>query len=106
MCVSDWIEECDEYKHTIFIRDCIALQVDVEVEFELGGDYETVEELEGMTAQSLCSRGGNNNTKGFGLMVLASDDLKERSAVFFKIFKGRVNGNVHRKVALCVDQSR
>lgn len=84
-----------------------AAQVDVEVEFELGGDYETVEELEGMTAtaQSLCSR-GNNNTRGFGLMVLASDDLKERSAVFFKIFKGRLNGNVHRKVALCVDQSR
>lgn len=83
-----------------------AAQVDVEVEFELGGDYEIVE-LEGMTAtaQSLCSR-GNNNTRGFGLMVLASDDLKERSAVFFKIFKGRVNGNVHRKVALCVDQSR
>lgn len=89
------------------MSDCIALQVDVEVEFELGGDYETVEELEGMTVtdQSLCSR-GNNNTRGFGLMVLASDDLKERSAVFFKIFKGRLNGNVHRKVALCVDQSR
>eukprot|EP00253_Pinus_taeda_P003097 PITA_03097 len=85
-----------------------AAQVDVEVEFELGGDYETVEELEGMTAtaQSLCGRGGYNNTGGFGLMVLASDDLKERSAVFFKNFKGRLNGNVHRKVAMCVDQSR
>jgi len=74
----------------------------VEVEFELGGDYETVEELEGMTAQSLCSR---NKTRGFGLMVLASDDLTERSTVFFKIFKGGVNDN-DTKVALCVDQSR
>jgi beta-fructofuranosidase len=80
-----------------------AAQVDVEVEFELGGHHEKVEELEGMTAQSLCSR---SKTRGFGLMVLASDDLKERSAVFFKVFKGRVNGNVERKVALCVDQSR
>lgn len=84
-----------------------AAQMDVEVEFELQGvgDYaETVEdELEGMTAQSLCS---NNTSWGFGLMVLASDDLKERSAVFFKIFKGRLNGNIHTKAALCVDQSR
>ena len=91
------------------MRDCIALQVDVEVEFELGGlDYvKTVEELRGMsTAQSLCSR--NKTSKGFGLMVLASDDLKERSTVFFKIFKtsGVNAGNEYRKVALCVDQSR
>lgn len=82
-----------------------AAQVDVEVEFEfeLGGDYETVEDLRGMTAQSLCASA--NKTTGFGLMVLASDDLKERSTVFFKIFNSGVNGN-ERKVALCVDQTR
>ena len=56
-----------------------------------------------MTAQSL---GNRNTTRGVGVMVLAAEDLKERSAVFFKIFEGRVNGNVKRKVGLCVDQSR
>ena len=86
----------------------IALQVDVEVEFELEGlDYEIVEELDGRTAQSLCSD-LNKTSRGFGLMVLASDDLKERSTVFFKIFKtsGVNAGNEYKKVALCVDQSR
>ena len=59
--------------------------------WRLGGDYETVEELRGMTAQSLCSR--SKTSTGFGLMVLASDDLKQRSTIFFKIFKSGVNGN-------------
>eukprot|EP01018_Ginkgo_biloba_P034616 Gb_40450 [translate_table: standard] len=81
-------------------------QVDVEIEFELGDNYneffEAVQDMNSMTAQSLCN---NSITKGFGLMVLASDDLKERSVIFFGFFEDKLNRK-YKRIALCVDQSR
>ncbi|GLJ21970.1 hypothetical protein SUGI_0411490 [Cryptomeria japonica] len=90
-----------------------AAQVDVEVEFKLDNKvedhvYETVEDMDVFTnAQKLCSRGKNveGTAQGFGLMVLASDDLRERSVVSFRFFKQKSDDRI-RKVALCVDQSR
>lgn len=39
----------------------------------------------------------------FGLMALASEDLKEYTAIFFRIFKGHNNSHV---LLMCSDQSR
>ncbi|MBA0779317.1 hypothetical protein Gotri_003581, partial [Gossypium trilobum] len=83
-----------------------AAQADVEVSFEIK-DFEKAEVLEPSwtNPQLLCSRKGAS-VKGslgpFGLLVLASEGLKERTAVFFRIFKG------HKKyvVLMCSDQSR
>nr|KJB70242.1 hypothetical protein B456_011G064900 [Gossypium raimondii] len=83
-----------------------AAQADVEVSFEIK-DFEKAEVLEPSwtNPQLLCSRKGAS-VKGslgpFGLLVLASEGLKERTAVFFRIFKG------HNKymVLMCGDQSR
>ncbi|KAG4178694.1 hypothetical protein ERO13_A10G059000v2 [Gossypium hirsutum] len=83
-----------------------AAQADVEVSFEIK-DFEKAEVLEPSwtNPQLLCTRMGAS-VKGslgpFGLLVLASEGLKERTAVFFRIFKG------HNKyvVLMCSDQSR
>jgi len=48
----------------------ISLQEDVKVEFELGGNYETMVETDGMTTQILCSQ---NKMKIFDLMVMVSN---------------------------------
>eukprot|EP01018_Ginkgo_biloba_P013083 Gb_40198 [translate_table: standard] len=81
-------------------------QVDVDVKFNLAEnheeEFEEIEDMTTKTAQSLCN---TSKKKGFGLMVLASNDLRERSLVFFRFFKDKLN-NKHRRVALCVDQSR
>ena len=90
----------------------LCVQVDVEVKFTLHNKvedhvYETKEDIDVFTnAQKLCSRGENiqGTPKGIGLMVLASDDLCERSVVSFRFFKHKLDNQL-RKVVLCVDQS-
>ncbi|GLJ07563.1 hypothetical protein SUGI_0069740 [Cryptomeria japonica] len=90
-----------------------AAQVDVEVQFKIDNKvedhvYETVDDMDVFTnAQKLCSRGKNidETPQGFGLMVLASDDLRERSVVSFRFFKQKSDDRLG-KVVLCVDQSR
>ena len=55
--------------------------------------------------QSLCSQ-KNASVRGkvgpFGLLVLASKDLTEQTAIFFRIFKS----NKKYVVLMCSDQSR
>ncbi|KAE8675336.1 Beta-fructofuranosidase, insoluble isoenzyme CWINV3 [Hibiscus syriacus] len=90
----------------IEISNVNAAQADVDVSFEIA-DLEKAEVLKPSwtNAQLLCSRKGalvKGRLGPFGLLVLASDDLKENTAVFFRIFK-RQNKHV---VLICSDQSR
>lgn len=85
-----------------------AAQVDVEVSFDLPRleitEFED-EKGENSTAQQLCSRMGSTARTvvgPFGLLVLASKDLNERTAVFFQIVRYRND----LKLLMCSDQSR
>ncbi|KAK8618751.1 hypothetical protein V6N13_132732 [Hibiscus sabdariffa] len=90
----------------IEVSGITAAQADVDVSFEIA-DLEKAEVLKPSwtNPQLLCSQKGAS-VKGrlgpFGLLVLASDGLKENTAVFFRIFKS------HNKyvVLMCSDQSR
>ncbi|GMI77902.1 ARABIDOPSIS THALIANA CELL WALL INVERTASE 1 [Hibiscus trionum] len=90
----------------IEVSGITAAQADVDVSFEIA-DLEKAEVLKPSwtNPQLLCSRKGAS-VKGrlgpFGLLVLASDGLKENTAVFFRIFK-RQNKYA---VLMCSDQSR
>ncbi|KAE8720060.1 Beta-fructofuranosidase, insoluble isoenzyme CWINV3 [Hibiscus syriacus] len=82
-----------------------AAQADVEVSFEIK-DLDNAEVLEPSwtNPRFLCSQKGasvKSSLGPFGLLVLASDDLKENTAVFFRIFKG----NNSYVVLMCSDQS-
>ncbi|XP_044495471.1 fructan 6-exohydrolase-like [Mangifera indica] len=83
-----------------------AAQADVEISFAVTG-FEKAEVLDSSLTnpQLLCSQLGSS-VKGalgpFGLLVLASNDLKEYTAVFFIIFKDQDK----YAVLMCSDQSR
>lgn len=78
------------------------VQSDVNVVFHLT-DLDMAERFEPawrrMDAQALCARRGADVKGGlgpFGLLVLTSSDLRERTAVFFRIFKQtHHNDNTH-----------
>ncbi|CAK9179954.1 unnamed protein product [Ilex paraguariensis] len=81
-------------------------QADVDILFEIS-DYEKADVLDPSwtNPQELCSRNGASVKGGlgpFGLMVLASKDLQEYTAVFFRIFKVQTN----YVVLMCTDLSR
>ena len=81
-------------------------QADVEISFEVTG-FEKAEVMDPSWTdpQVLCSRKGASVKGGlgpFGLLVLASKDLEEFTAVLFRIFKAP-NKYV---VLMCSDQSR
>ncbi|XVE88717.1 hypothetical protein DITRI_Ditri19aG0091400 [Diplodiscus trichospermus] len=90
----------------IEISGVTAAQADVDISFKIS-DFEKAEVLKPSwtNPQLLCSQKGAS-VKGslgpFGLLVLASKNLKENTAVFFRIFK-RQNKFV---VLMCSDQSR
>ncbi|KAL4194752.1 hypothetical protein AMTRI_Chr05g70040 [Amborella trichopoda] len=94
------------------VPNVTAAQVDVEVTFELPS-LDQADRLDSASLtypQLLCSKLGHSNTKQegggigpFGLLVLASKDYEERTAVFFRIFKKAENQHV---VLMCSDQSR
>ncbi|CAA7400250.1 unnamed protein product [Spirodela intermedia] len=87
------------------IKGILTSQADVEVTFEVTG----LEKAEGFDprwkdAQELCKKKGADVAGGvgpFGLWVLASGDLSERTAVFFRVFKGKEK----HVVLLCHDDS-
>lgn len=84
------------------------MQADVEISFKIT-DLKKAEVLKPSwtNPQLLCSQKGAS-VKGrfgpFGLLVLASEGLKEHTAVFFRIFKGHRNNKY--VVLMCSDQSR
>ncbi|KAE9445820.1 hypothetical protein C3L33_22285, partial [Rhododendron williamsianum] len=90
----------------LLLRRVVSLKADVEVSFVLP-NFEEVEVIEQnlVDPQLLCSK-NQASVKGlvgpFGLLVLASKDLTEQTAIFFRIFRS------HSKyvVLMCSDQSR
>uniref|UniRef100_A0A0D9ZCS5 beta-fructofuranosidase n=1 Tax=Oryza glumipatula TaxID=40148 RepID=A0A0D9ZCS5_9ORYZ len=93
-------------------------QADVEATFQVM-DLDKAEPFDpawrGADAQAVCAARGADARGGvgpFGLWVLASDELKERTAVFFSVFKrddadvARVGGGKKHVVLMCNDPSR
>ncbi|XP_062008673.1 beta-fructofuranosidase, insoluble isoenzyme CWINV1-like [Rosa rugosa] len=86
-----------------------AAQADVEVAFEIS-DFKKADVLDPSwtNPQILCSKKGASVKGGlgpFGLLTLASKDLKETTAVFYRIFKSQNNYKKY-VVLMCSDQSR
>ncbi|KAL9671865.1 hypothetical protein QQ045_009438 [Rhodiola kirilowii] len=88
------------------ISGITASQADVEVSFKVKTQLKKAEKLDPSwtNPQLICSQKGASK-KGalgpFGLLILASDDLQEYTAVYFRIFKAK-NKFV---VLMCSDQS-
>ncbi|XP_031263681.1 beta-fructofuranosidase, insoluble isoenzyme CWINV1-like isoform X2 [Pistacia vera] len=86
-----------------------AAQADIDISFEIT-DINKAEVLhsKGKHAQKLCNEKNASGAKGglgpFGLKVLATDDSKEFTAVFFRIFKRK--SSKKPVVLMCSDQSR
>ncbi|CDO97904.1 unnamed protein product [Coffea canephora] len=92
---------------TLEVQGIKAAQADVDVSFQVASQLEQADALDPSWTdpQLLCSQKGASVRGGagpFGLKVLASKDLQEYTAVFFRIFKAR-NKYV---VLMCSDQSR
>ncbi|XP_022153896.1 beta-fructofuranosidase, insoluble isoenzyme CWINV1-like [Momordica charantia] len=90
----------------IEVKGVTAAQVDVEVSFKVK-NFKKAQVLkpEWKDPQLLCAQKGAAKESGvgpFGLLLLASKDLKEYTSVFFKVFK-REGKYV---VLMCSDQSR
>ncbi|KAJ1279392.1 hypothetical protein BS78_04G152700 [Paspalum vaginatum] len=86
-----------------------AYQADVEVSFEVSSVLDRAEAFDPAyenDAQKLCGVKGADVRGGvgpFGLWVLASADLRERTAVFFRVFK---DGYGKPKVLMCTDPTK
>jgi beta-fructofuranosidase len=88
-------------------------QADVEVSFEVGS-LEAAERLDpamAYDAQRLCSARGADARGGvgpFGLWVLASAGLEEKTAVFFRVFRPAARGGGAGKpvVLMCTDPTK
>lgn len=83
-------------------------KADIEISFRLSG----LKEAEEMNSswndpQLLCKENNKALWKGaigpFGLLVLASKDLTEQTAVYFRVFRNQYDKYV---VLMCSDQSR
>ncbi|KAL5757496.1 hypothetical protein ACOSP7_020107 [Xanthoceras sorbifolium] len=87
------------------ISGVIAAQADIEISFEITElDKAEVLEPNWIDPQLLCSQKGASVKSAFGpfgLLVLASKDLQEYTAVFFRIYKSQDK----YVVLLCSDQS-
>ncbi|CAN6286916.1 unnamed protein product [Urochloa humidicola] len=86
-----------------------AAQADVEASFQVV-DLDKAEPFDpawrGADAQAVCAARGADATGGvgpFGLWVLASEEHRERTAVFFRVFKGGDGGK--HVVLMCNDPS-
>lgn len=84
------------------------MQLDIELSFEVPkvDQGATAPELIAGTGQLVCSQAGAA-AKGvygpFGVLVLATDDLKEQTAVYFYFVYSKQQG---WKTLVCSDQSR
>ncbi|XP_060962578.1 beta-fructofuranosidase, insoluble isoenzyme CWINV1 [Cannabis sativa] len=94
------------------ISGVTASQADVEVSFEVTELEETeLMDPSWVDPQLLCDE-KNASVRGkigaFGLLVLASNDLSEQTAIFFRIFKTNNNKSEKKKyvVLMCSDQSK
>ena len=103
------ISDCAYYDSSSFVyKFCFffPIKADVEVSFDLPNlnEAESIDPS-WVDPQLLCSQ-KEASVKGtlgpFGLLVLASKDLSEQTAVFFRIFKR----NDNYAVLMCSDQTR
>ncbi|KAL8458576.1 hypothetical protein ACS0TY_036192 [Phlomoides rotata] len=88
------------------ISNVTASQADVEISFEIT-TFESVEKLDQSWAnpRAICGRKGGTAKGGlgpFGLLVLASKDIQEYTAVYFRVFRNETK----YVVLMCSDQSR
>ncbi|KAG6397988.1 hypothetical protein SASPL_139438 [Salvia splendens] len=86
------------------ISGVTASQADVEISFEIP-TLEKAEEMDTSLTdpQAICSYGAGKGGVGpFGLLVLASKDLQEYTAVYFRVFRAKTR----YVVIMCSDQSR
>ncbi|KAJ0076066.1 hypothetical protein Patl1_33496 [Pistacia atlantica] len=102
----DWPSKLLEEGSVLEVTGITAAQADVEISFEIiGSEKAEVLYSSWTNPQLLCSQLGAS-VKGaigpFGLLVLASKDFQEYTAVFFRIFKYQ---NKYA-VLMCSDQSR
>ncbi|XP_038898883.1 beta-fructofuranosidase, insoluble isoenzyme CWINV1-like [Benincasa hispida] len=84
-----------------------AAQADIEISFRLSGLKEAEEmNVSWIDPQLLCKENkavGKGTIGPFGLLVLASKDLTEHTAVYFRVFRKQYDKYV---VLMCSDQSR
>lgn len=76
----------------------------MEISFEISS-FKNVEELEPslIDPQEICSDGAAKGGVGpFGLLVLASKDIQEYTAVYFRVFRAKTR----YVVLMCSDQRR
>ncbi|KAL1531010.1 Beta-fructofuranosidase, insoluble isoenzyme cwinv1, variant 2 [Salvia divinorum] len=86
------------------ISGVTASQADVEISFEIS-TLKNVEVLEPSLAdpQEICSHGASKGGVGpFGLLALASKDIQEYTAIYFRVFRAKTR----YVVLMCSDQSR
>jgi beta-fructofuranosidase len=86
-------------------------QADVEVTFEVPSmeGMETLDLALAYDAQKLCSLWGADKKGGvgpFGLWVLASAKLEEKTAVFFRVFRVVGKKDLKPVVLMCTDPTR
>ncbi|CAI0387368.1 unnamed protein product [Linum tenue] len=104
------VQVLDEKLHSrsVFeVEGITASQADIEIEFELHNLEDSAEffDTTANDPQQLCSDSNASFRDGvgpFGLLALATKELNEHTAIYFRIFKGS-NGFV---VLMCSDQRR
>ncbi|CAN0840863.1 Beta-fructofuranosidase, insoluble isoenzyme CWINV3 [Linum grandiflorum] len=91
------------------VEGITASQADVEIVFDLGSSLKEAESLDTHDTedpQQMCSD-ANSSARGklgpFGLLVLATKDLTEHTAIYFRVFKRNSGSYV---VLMCSDQRR
>eukprot|EP00249_Psilotum_nudum_P024138 c29104_g2_i1 orf=514-2226(+) len=89
------------------VKGADGAQIDLEVYFDMPNLTEAADVVDVSSAnpQQLCSQGGSfqKSVAGpFGLLVLASDDLREQTTVFVYVFRSMTGW----EAVVCSDQSR
>lgn len=90
------------------VRTHFSLQLDIEVSFSMPNFSQALQppELLAENGQSVCKqRGAGANTifGPFGVYVLATDDLREHTSIYFQVLQSPGEG---LKILVCSDQSK
>lgn len=90
------------------VRIHFSLQLDIEVSFSMPNLSQALQppELLAENGQSVCKqRGARANTifGPFGVYVLATDDLREHTSIYFQVLQSPGEG---LKILVCSDQSK
>lgn len=99
---------CEVDLSLLTVRTCVSLQLDIEVSFSMPNLSQALQppELLAENGQSVCEqRGVGENTMfgPFGVYVLATDDLREQTSIYFQILQSPGEA---LKILVCSDQSK